>query len=345
MGQAEPCTDQRDRHRHHPDNRQAEHRIQHDLPGQALHRGCDGDSAERQPDQQGHQGARFLNEWHQRLAPAATCRAEREPADERGDEPVAVQRHPGRISAHRQAQHRRAGKALSGPAAPPRHAYQQPTDAAHGHADEKTQNQLRSGCGRAVASDLASRCRSRDGDRHKRCGDPVVEAAFDIDQPANPGRYRLVSHHARAKCGVSWRQRRAHQQRQPDTAAAGQGKRQQCSQADRQRKRDPQQPQVHARLRPQLVQPDPRRVREQNQGESELRQFLDQLVIGCDAQERQRSMSEQQPGDDEHDRSGDIEPFQPGRQRPPPKYQRRHNGQVRNAHDVTCRPALTSDLR
>src|SRR6266536_2706917 len=32
-------------------------------------------------------------------------------------------------------------------------------------------------------------CRgSRQGDRHKGRGDPVVQAAFDIDQPANPGR-------------------------------------------------------------------------------------------------------------------------------------------------------------
>ena len=41
-----------------------------------------------------------------------------------------------------------------------------------------------------------------------------------------------------------------------------------------------EQPQVQARIRPQLAQPDPRRIREQDQGQGGLRQFLDQLLAG-----------------------------------------------------------------
>jgi len=52
---AEPFTGQRDRYRGHPDHRQAEHGVQHGLPGQALERRYDSDGAERQPDQQRHQ--------------------------------------------------------------------------------------------------------------------------------------------------------------------------------------------------------------------------------------------------------------------------------------------------
>jgi len=101
-----PCPDKGDRYWRHPDHREAKGCVQYDLPVQDLHRRCHRDCAERQPDQQRYQGAGFLNERHQGLAASAACRAEREPADERGDEPVAVQRHRGCVGAHRQAQHR-----------------------------------------------------------------------------------------------------------------------------------------------------------------------------------------------------------------------------------------------
>ena len=197
-----------------------------------------------------------------------------------------------------------------------------------------------------MAGDFAARCCPRQGDRHEGRGDPVVKTAFDIDQPPDPCRYYRVGYHARAKCGIGGRERRAHQQRQPDAGPVDQGERQQRAQADRQRKRGPKQPQVQARFLPQFVQPDPRRVREQDQGEGELRQLLDQLSAGCDTQECQRPMGKQQPGDDEADRSGNVKPFQPGRQRPPRKHQCCHNGQVRNAHLRTLLvPAATRRRR
>ena len=52
--------------------------------GQRIGRGTvydDAEHDERQPDQQGHQGAGFLDERHQGLAVPAACGAEREPAD------------------------------------------------------------------------------------------------------------------------------------------------------------------------------------------------------------------------------------------------------------------------
>ena len=55
----------------HPDDGEAEDRVQHDLPVQGLHRGCDCDGAECQPDQQGHQGAGFLDEGNQGFAALA----------------------------------------------------------------------------------------------------------------------------------------------------------------------------------------------------------------------------------------------------------------------------------
>ena len=58
----------------------------------------------------------------------------------------------------------------------------------------------------AAAADRARRSgsggRSRQRDRHERLGDPVVEAAFDVDQPVDPGRHHRVDHHARAQCGA-----------------------------------------------------------------------------------------------------------------------------------------------
>jgi hypothetical protein len=73
-----------DRDRHHPHDRPAEDAIQHHLPGHDLHRGYQRDSTERQPDQQGHQSARFLDERHQPLTASPASRTKREPE---GDSP------------------------------------------------------------------------------------------------------------------------------------------------------------------------------------------------------------------------------------------------------------------
>jgi hypothetical protein len=82
---------------------------------------------------------------------------------------------------------------------------------------------------------------SRERDQHERRGDPVVEAALDVDQPAYPHRDGTVDHHARAQGGVGWRQSRSHQQRKPGIGFPDHGKREQGSQADRQRQPDHQQ--------------------------------------------------------------------------------------------------------
>jgi len=85
---AEPFTGQRDRYRGHPDHRQAEHGVQHGLPGQALERRYDSDGAERQPDQQRHQSPCLFDEWHQPLASLPAGGAEGEPARECGVKPL-----------------------------------------------------------------------------------------------------------------------------------------------------------------------------------------------------------------------------------------------------------------
>jgi hypothetical protein len=335
-GQAEPRADQRDRHRDHPDDREAEDRVQHHRPGHGVQRRRDLDGAEGQPDQQGHQGPGLLDERHQGLAAPAAGRAEREPGRERREEPVAPRRHGERVGAHRQAEHRRAGEALGRPAALARGVHQQAAGPAGGQADEDAHGQLGHRRGRAVPGDRATARRPRQRDRDKRRGDPVVEAALDVDQPADPGRYHRVGQHARAERGVGRRQRRPHQQRQPNVVA-DQGERQQRAQADRHRKGGPEQPRVQPGVHPQLVQSDPRRVGEQHQGEGELGQFLDQRPARRDGQERQRPVGKHQPGEHEDDRRGHVEPLQPRRQRAPAEDQRRHDGKVGNAHG-RCSP-------
>ena len=114
--------------------------------------------------------------------------------------------------------------------------------------------------------------RARQRDQHERRGDPVVEAALDVDQPPDPGRDRRVDHHARAQGGVGGRQRGADQQGEPDAHAAEQGQRQQRAQADRQRQPDPQQPRVQARIGSQLPQPHPGGVGKQHQHQRRLGQ-------------------------------------------------------------------------
>ncbi len=120
--------------------------------------------------------------------------------------------------------------------------------------------------------------RSCHGDQHERRGDPVVEAALDVDQPADPRRDGGVNHHACAQGSICWRERRSYQQGEPDAHAMEQSQRQQGSQADCQRQADPEQPHAQAYVRAQVPQPDPGRVREQHKDQRDLRQILHQLM-------------------------------------------------------------------
>jgi hypothetical protein len=177
--------------------------------------------------------------------------------------------------------------------------------------------------------------RTRQRDEHERGGDPVVEPALHVDQPADPGRNRAIEHHARAERRIRRRQGRSHQQRQPDVHASEQHQRQQRPQADRQRQPHPQQPQTQAKVASQVPQPDPGRIREQHQDKRDLRQDLDRLGGRRDPQHRQRAVGQHQPGSNEDDRRRHIEPLQPGRQRAPGEHQRRHDRQIRSTHRVT----------
>src|SRR6266498_1841031 len=197
--------------------------------------------------------------------------------------------------------------------------------------------ELRGGDGWSYADDMLGGSRARQGDRHERRGDAVIEPALDVDQPTNPGGHYGVGHHSRAKRCVRGRQGRAHDQGEPNVGDPGQRQCEQRSQGDRERKPDPEQPQVQAEVGPQPMQPDPGRVAEQHQHEGDLRQRLDHLTTWLDPEGRQRSMGKNQPRAHERDRRGNFEPFQPRRQCTPGEYQRRHDRQVRIAHDLAQR--------
>ena len=239
------------------------------------------------------------------------------------------------ITANRQRQHRRAGETTLGPPAAPRHVHDKTARAAHDGAHEHAKRQLRGRCARTDAgSVLGGRGSSYRHQDHRR-GDPVVEPALDVEQPADPRRDRRVHHHARTQGRIGRRQRRAHQQGEPDTHSVEQPERQQGPQADSQRQPDPQKPQAQAQVSAQVPQPHPGRVREQHQHQGDLCQCFDQLSGRHETQRRQRAVGQHQPGHDEHDRGGDVEPLQPRRQRPPRKDKRCHDRQVRSAHRLT----------
>jgi hypothetical protein len=143
------------------------------------------------------------------------------------------------------AQPRRRASLTSQPPVPPTTA---PTPA---------HRQLRGGRARPDPRLVRRGPRARQRDQHKRSGDPVVEPALHVDQPADPGRDSRIEHHARAEGRIRRRQRRAYQQGKPDVHPAEQGQREQCSQADRQRQPHPQQPPAQAKVGPQVPQPDP----------------------------------------------------------------------------------------
>ena len=59
--------------------------------------------------------------------------------------------------------------------------------------------------------------RTGESEHHHGRHDPVIEAALHGDQPPDPGRHHAVGHYRHAQCRVGWCQRRADQQREPQT--------------------------------------------------------------------------------------------------------------------------------
>jgi hypothetical protein len=130
-----------------------------------------------------------------------------------------VQRHRADIGAERQPQDRRAREIALGPPTAARHLHQEASRAADSHADKHAKRQLGDGSARASAGTVPGGCRSRHGDQHDRRGDPVVEPGLDVDQPPDARGNRRVDHDACAEGSVRRRERRTHQQGEPDVHA------------------------------------------------------------------------------------------------------------------------------
>ena len=267
------------RHRQHPDERQAEHGIGRICQVRLSNAGTTAITPNSSQTSSDTRAPVSSTKGTNRAAPGRW--REPEPAHERGDKAVAVQRHRGSVAACRQPQYRRAGEALGDPAtARPTLISHPPTGTDH-HADRQPSASSAAAPAPGRYGPPPRSRPSRERDQHDRRGDPVVEPALDVDQPADPGGTARVDHHARAQCGVGWRQSRTHQQREPDIAVPGQGQRQQGPQADRQRQPDASRRTHRPAFRPQVSQADPRGVGEQHQGEGGLRQQLDQLMGGA----------------------------------------------------------------
>ena len=137
---------------------------------------------------------------------------------ERGDEPVAAQGRRGEVGEHRQDQDGQPFPGDAAPARPPR-GHEQACSAgsdhhAHRHADGELDQRVDQRClapGRATAGHGAGQ-----EEQHERSRQTVVEAAFDVDDPAQPARYALVHDHGRGQRRIGGGQRRREQRDNPD---------------------------------------------------------------------------------------------------------------------------------
>ena len=244
-------------------------------------------------------------------------------------EAVAVQRHRGRIRADRQPQHRGSREPVSRPAAPARQADQP----APGAAPATPTARPTASSATASPEPVPAVCAPAIRDRYERRGDPVVEAALHVDQPADlagTAGLSIMPAPKSASVGASAAPtRRASQMLMPPNRAT------QRSQADRQQQPGPEQPGVKARVSSRSCSP----TREAPENSTSTRvtsaSALTSSGAGVTLSTHSGPWVSSTPARTKMI-GGQIEPRQPRRQGSPREYQRRHDRQIRLAHRLAA---------
>ena len=179
---------------------------------------------EHEPHRRGHQRADIVRQLQPLLGHLFSAHGAGGYArHERGDEPVPAQGHRGEVGEHRQDQD---GEPFSGgvaPARPPREHEQACSGGsdhhAHRHPDGELDQRVDQRC---LAPGRATACHGTGQEEQHQWGrQPVVEAAFDVDDPAQPARYALIHDHGRGQRGIGGGQCRREQRDNPDAQPRG----------------------------------------------------------------------------------------------------------------------------
>ena len=205
---------------------------------------------------------------------------EQDATGERGDEPVPADRHRPLVGQQRQGQDGDLLRDPGGPATVVGHRQQLPAQVADHHRGHDRQPDL--GERLQPPCRVAERFLGRDrGDEQgdKGCRDPIVEAALDIQGSSDPHRNGRVGDHRQPERRVGRGQDGGQQRRRrpPDLGKHQIGH--QRAGNDRQRQPDEQQPAGQPGVALDIAQPDRGGVGEQQQGQGQLGDGQDRLVV------------------------------------------------------------------
>ena len=262
---------QRDCHRQHPHDRQAEHGIQRDLPAQVLEHRAEQHGTEDQERDAVERRPGLLGETHHRRNVLAGDQAEQRSGHERGDEPRPPQVDRDPVREHRGG-HRDD--------LPPGIVNQMPSFGhVHDHRGEDARHDAAEQSVADLLDDHAQRVRlaasagdGRQRDQQQGYADPVVEAALDVERLTHNLRKSRVRDDRAAKPGVGRREDHPKDQRLAERERPKQKHRDQPSEHDRQRQAHAKQTHRHRSLAPQRPQIHTRGIREQHHRERRLGQ-------------------------------------------------------------------------
>ena len=304
-------SEHRDGHRQHPNDREAEHRVQGDLPREVADRRSQKHGAEDDERGGSEDGSYLLEEVRDVAAALSPQGAEHAASHERRDEARAADRlgqaecEPGAGERHD------LEPALVDEAAAARVDDDERRCGACDHsAEDSVPDLLENELHRVPMPDRALLgLRDREGDEEERDADPVVESALDVEALANADRKARHGHDRLAERRVGRREDDRDHERLRPAQRVQEGERGDEAEEDRERKPDPEQARRSPELAAQRAEVDPRGVGEEHDGERCLGQDLDLDSGGRGVDETERVRPDQETRSREHHRRGDRHPL------------------------------------
>ncbi len=330
--------------RQHPQDGEAEQRVENGRHVEVVDHDRHQRRAEEEPHEEREELPDELRQLHGHLDLGRVLlqlRPEGDPGHEGRDEPVPVQGHGEREAAERRGQGGQSSATPDDPAPPRPPGDEQPATQPHREPDADPDGQLAQGIalGGMASTGYAQLGRGhRQGEGHDRRHDPVVEPALDIEGPSEPHRDLLVVDHLRAQSGVGGRQRRRdeahHGQRQVGEAP----RRNDRAQHQRERQAHPEQTCRDADVLAQPHHIDPGRVREEKERKRGLRQDMHRWRVDVDGEGTPVRVRQQVAGDRQEQGTRDVGPDQEPRHHGPAQDQERDGSERGLRHLLFLRP-------
>ena len=311
------CAPHRDGHGDHPHEREAEHRIEDELPAEIGEGRAEQDGTEQDEGDAVQHRTDLFGQPVEPLGVASQRKAEHHAGRERGDEPRPAERVRDAICKTGAGRGDHLPPLVLDQAAPARlpddHRDQDARDGAPQDAVTDLLDQQR---GRAPATaDVRFHVGERNRGEQERDADAVVQPALDIQPLPDPRRHARLDHDRLPERRVG----RSQDDRENHRLLDGQlPEHRRCgdrSQQDRQRQAYAEQPHRHADRPAKLAEIDPRCVGEEHEGEGGLGQHPDRRPRAGQVDPVQRSWPHQQPESHEQHRRGDGRAHEPLRDR------------------------------